>query len=66
LLERPIDFLQSPIPPGLPFPKTQQGVIAALVAFVIVTGICYAMTHSRWSWVPGVILGLIVGAAFGG
>jgi len=48
--------------PSLPTPKTIFGVVVAIPIFVGVTFITYRITGSRWSWVPGVIFGLIAGA----
>jgi riboflavin transporter FmnP len=36
----------------------------ALVVAVIMTYVFYKITHSRWSWVPGLVLGLVAGTVF--
>jgi len=48
--------------PSLPTPKTIFGVIVGIPVFVGVTFVTYRITGSRWSWVPGVIFGLVAGA----
>jgi len=55
-------ILPGQIPEGLPFPTTTQGVIIMMLVFPIVTLVTYGLTHSRWSWVPGVIFAMIAGA----
>jgi len=40
-----------------------EGVLAGFAVFVIVTLITYKITESKWSWLPGLISGVIVAIA---
>ncbi len=42
---------------------TPEAVLVGIIVFVIVTFIAYYITHSRWSWLPGIIFGVITAIA---
>jgi len=49
-------------PDNLPFPTTPEGVVVMFLVFLLTTALTYKITYSRWSWVPGIIFGLVAGA----
>jgi len=53
------------LPENLPFPKTADGVVVMFLVFLLATALTYKITNSRWSWVPGIICGLVAGAVIG-
>lgn len=52
----------SQIPENWPV-VTPEGVLVGIGVFVIVTFIAYYITHSRWSWLPGIVFGVIAAIA---
>lgn len=40
-----------------------EGVIVGIIVFTALTYITYEITKSRWSWLPGVIFGVITAIA---
>ena len=50
------------LPENLPYPKTTTGVLVAAIVTVAMSFVLYKVTKSRWSWVPGLIIGLVAGA----
>jgi len=38
---------------------TVEGVLIAIIVFVIVTYVAYEITHSRWAWLPCIVFGVI-------
>jgi CDP-diglyceride synthetase len=46
------------------WPKvTPEGVAIGILVFIVVTAIAYYITRSRWSWLPGIIFGVIAAIA---
>ena len=43
---------------------TIQGLLVGIVVFAVVTIIAYVVTHSRWSWLPGIIFGVLAAVAW--
>ena len=41
-----------------------EGVIVGISLFIIGTVLAYRFTESKWSWILGAILGLVVGLVF--
>jgi accessory gene regulator protein AgrB len=42
---------------------TPEAVVIGIIVFVIVTFITYYITQSRWSWLPGIVFGVIAAIA---
>jgi hypothetical protein len=52
----------SQIPENWPV-VTPEAVLLGIIVFSVVTFITYRITHSRWSWLPGIIFGVIAAIA---
>lgn len=48
----------SQIPENWPV-VTPEAILIGIIVFFIVTYITYYITHSRWSWLPGIVFGVI-------
>jgi hypothetical protein len=52
----------SQIPENWPV-VTPEAVLLGIIVFIVVTFIAYYITHSRWSWLPGIVFGVIAAIA---
>jgi hypothetical protein len=43
---------------------TREALIVGIIVFALVTIIAWVITHSRWSWLPGIIFGVIAAVAW--
>ncbi len=50
------------LPENLPYPKTTTGVLVAAIITVVMSFVLFKVTKSRWSRVPGLVIGLVAGA----
>lgn len=59
----PLVLIQIQIPNQWPVVSVQ-ALVFGIVVFAIVSIIAYVITHSRWSWLPGLIFGVIAAVAW--
>ena len=52
----------SQIPENWPV-VTPEALLVGIIVFIVVTFIAYYITHSKWSWLPGIIFGVIAAIA---